>query len=83
MLGIDERRQATGFLSAGNDMEHESRLARGFRPKNLDDPPARHSADSQGKIECESACRNHSNLFKGLSIPKAHDAAVPVGFRNR
>ena len=54
-LGIDEAADAAGLLGLGDGMEGERRLARGFRPVNLDDPALWQTADPEGDIKTQRA----------------------------
>src|SRR6185436_4818644 len=48
-------------------VQREGRLARGFRPEDLDHAPARHAADAEGGVERERAGGNggHVHLVAG------------------
>jgi hypothetical protein len=51
VLGIDERRQAAGFLRAGDHVQHQRGFAGRFRAVDLDDASARHSAHAEGQVQ--------------------------------
>ena len=55
MFGIDKGADAALLLRFGDDMQRQRRLARGFRPVDLDDPAARQAADAERDIEARAS----------------------------
>ena len=51
MLSIDEGANAALLLRLGNGVQGKCRLARAFRPVNLDDAALRQTADAKGDIQ--------------------------------
>src|ERR1035437_10267447 len=77
---LDERGQAAGLLGAGDHVQHQRRLARGFGAKDLDDSAPRDAAHAQRKVHRQGAGRNDLDLSQGTGVAEAHDTAVAVGF---
>ena len=75
MLGVDEGREAAGFLRLGDDLEGERRLARGFRAEDLDDAAARDAADAEGGIDRERTGRDDGDGHLG-PLAEPHDRAL-------
>jgi hypothetical protein len=94
MFGIDEGADAALLLGFGNGLQRQRRLARAFRPVDLDDAAPRQAADAERDIEPERARRNRLDLDDALVLPSFmieplpnersiwESAAVP-GSRNR
>ncbi len=78
VLGVNERRQAAGFLRAGDDVQHQRGLARRFRPEDFHDAAARNAADAERQVQRERAGRNHVNFDQRPGIAEAHDAAFAI-----
>ena len=72
MFGVDEGANAALFLRFRDHMQRERRLARGFGPINLDDPPSRQAADAKRNIEPERSRRHRLDLER-LLLAQAHD----------
>ena len=72
MLGVDERRNATGLLRIGYDMKREGRLAGGLLTVALDDSPAGQTAYAKRHIEGKRTCGDHGD-FLHLLISETHD----------
>src|SRR6476646_1168367 len=75
MLGVDERARPAGLLGLGEDVVAERRLARGLRPEDLDDAPARDAAHPEREIERERSRRDRRDRDVGL-VAHAHDRAL-------
>ena len=78
MLGVDEGGDAAGLLRLGDRVQRQRRLARAFRPVNLDHPAARQAADAQRDVEPEAAGRDRLDLDR-LARAQAHRAALAEG----
>src|SRR3546814_9195210 len=78
MLGIHESRGAALLLSFSHRVQCERRLARAFRPVDLDDAAARETADAQGDNEPKRAGRNGLDLDR-LARAEAHGRALAEG----
>ena len=76
VFSIDEAADAAGLLGLGDDVKRQSRLARGFRPVDLDDAAARQAADAQRDVEAERAGRHRADLDRVLVLAEAHDRAL-------
>jgi len=72
---VDERRGSAVALRRGDDRERERRLARGLRPEDLDDAPARNSADTERDVEAQGARRNRIHFIGRARIAQAHHGA--------
>ena len=72
VLGVDEGAGAAALLRLGDDMQRQRRLARAFRPVDLDDPAARQAADAERDVEAERAGRDHLDV---RSRPRASRAS--------
>ena len=62
MLGIDEGADAALLLRLGDGVQRQRRLARAFRPVDLDDAAARQAADAERDVEAERAGRDGLDL---------------------
>jgi hypothetical protein len=51
VLRVDERGDPSLTLRLGDDVQANRRLARAFRPEDLDDPPARYATDPERDVE--------------------------------
>jgi len=76
VLGIDKCHHATHCLGLGQDLERKRRLTGGLRTVNLDDTAARHTADTQSGIECQSARGDGLDLKLGAAVTIPHDGAL-------
>ena len=79
VLGVDEAADAAGLLRLGDDVQRERRLARGFRPVDLDDAAARQAADAERDVEAERAGRHGGDVDRRLVLAEAHDRALAEG----
>ena len=61
VLRIDKSSRSARALRLGDDLERDSGLAGGFRSKDFDDPPARHPAHTQSRIDGNRARGDHRN----------------------
>ena len=61
-------------MRLGDDVQREGRLTRRLRTVNLDDPAARHAADSQRQIERDAPGWNRIDL-RSVSLAESHDRA--------
>ena len=75
MLGVDEGADAALLLRLGDAVQGERRLARRFRPVDLDDAAARQATDAEGDVEPEGPGRNRLDLDH-LALAEAHDGAL-------
>src|SRR3546814_1380748 len=78
MLGIHESRGAALLLSFSHRVQCERRLARAFRPVDLDDAAARETADPQGDIEPKRAGRQCPDLDR-TAAAQTHGRRLPEG----
>ena len=62
VLGVDEGADAAALLGLGDDVQRQRRLARGFRPVDLDDAAARQAADAERDVEAERAGRDRLDV---------------------
>ena len=76
VLGVDERADAAELLRLGEHVVDERRLARGLGAEDLDDPPARHAADSERQIQRQRAGRDRADADLRALVAHAHDAAL-------
>ena len=76
MLGVDERGDAAEALRLGDDVERQRGLARGLRPVDLRDAPARNAADSEGGVEGDGSGGNDGDLVEGAAGAELHDGAL-------
>ena len=79
MFGVDEGANAALLLRLGDDMQRQGRFARGFRPVNLDHPPARQAADAERDIESQRPRRDRLDLHRFLVLAEPHDRAFAEG----
>src|SRR5690606_35003020 len=75
VFGIDEGADAAIALRFGYDVQGQRRLARAFRPEDLDDTAARQAADAKSDIEAQRTGGDRFNLDGGI-LAKAHDRAL-------
>src|SRR6185437_8840833 len=78
MLGVDEGAGAALLLGLGDDMQRERRLARAFRPVDLDDAALGQAADAQRDIEAQRAGRDRLDLQR-LALAELHDRTLAEG----
>jgi hypothetical protein len=67
-------------------MQRQRRLARAFRPVDLDDAALRQATDTERDVEAERARRNRLDLDDILVRPELHDRALaerPLDLRQR
>src|ERR1700727_1366687 len=76
MFSIDKGANATLLLRFRDHMQRERRLARGFRPVNLDHPAARQAADAKRNVEAERPRRHGFDFDRLLVLAQAHDRAL-------
>jgi hypothetical protein len=76
VLGVDERAHAAELLRLGEDVVDERRLARGLRPEDLDDAPARHAADAEREVEREGPGGDRVHADLGAFIAHAHHGTL-------
>ena len=79
MLGIDEGADAALLLGLGDGVQGQRRLARRFRPVDLDDAAARQAADAERDVEPERAGRDGLDLHRLLALAEPHDRALAEG----
>ena len=74
---IDSRRPAAA-LRFGNRMQRQRRLARAFRPVNLDDTTPRQAADAERDVEAQRAGRDGFDLHL-LATAQLHRRTLAEG----
>jgi hypothetical protein len=79
VLGVDEGADAALLLRLGDGVQRQRRLARAFRPVDLDDAAARQAADAERDVEAERAGRDRLDLDRLLVLRRAHDRALAEG----
>jgi hypothetical protein len=62
MFGVDEGADAALLLFLGHHMQRQRRLARAFRPVDLDDPALGQPADPQRDVEAERTGRDVASI---------------------
>ena len=77
VLGVDERRDAAGLLRVGDRVEGDGRLARGLRAVDLDDAPARQTADAERDVEGDRPGGDHLDGRTDV-VAEAHHRALAV-----
>ncbi len=85
MLGVDERRGASVFLSLSNDVQRQGGLARRFGTEDLDHAPAGDAADAEGVVDGQGRGRDDGDAPRS-SLAELHDRALaelPFDLRNR
>jgi len=78
VLCIDEGADAAAALGLCDHVVDERRLPRGLRAEDLDDAPARQSADPQREVERERARRNCADRDLGLVVHAHHRALAEL-----
>ena len=78
MLGIDKGADAAFLLGFGHDLQSERGFARRFRAINLDDAPARQTADAQRDIQAQGARGNGLDVHDAVVGAEPHDRALAV-----
>jgi hypothetical protein len=76
VLDVDERRRSAVFLRLGDHVERERRLTARFGSVDLDDAPARQTADAEGEVERDRARRDDVNRHFFGEITHLHDGAL-------
>ncbi len=76
MLGVDEGAHAAELLRLGEHVIDQRRLAGRLRAEDLDDPPTRHAADSEGEVEGERAGGDRVHRHPGALVAHPHDGAL-------
>src|SRR5262245_36232650 len=79
MLGIDKRANAALLLRFGYRVQRQRRLARAFRPIDLDDSALGKAADAERNVERQRACRDGLDLDHLLVLAEPHDRAFAEG----
>ena len=74
MLGVDERGDPAVPLGIGHRVQRDGRLAAGFRPEELDDPPARQPLPPQRQVQRQGPRRDPLDFEVG-PLPQLHDRA--------
>src|SRR5581483_2238624 len=75
VLDVDERRRPAGLLRLGDDVQRERRLTGRLRPVDLDDAPARQTADAEGEIEGDRSGRDDVERHLVGELAHFHDRA--------
>ena len=76
VLGVDVGGGAAGLLHLRHDLQRQRRLARRFRPVDLDDAAARQPADAERDVEAERAGRDDLQVVLDLGVAHLHDRAL-------
>ena len=76
VLGIDEGAGAARLLHFCNYLERERRLARGFRPEDLNNAALRKSAHAEREVERQRPGRADFNVLRFEIVGHAHDGAL-------
>ena len=63
------------LLRLGQDMLRKGRLARGFRPKDLNNTPTWHTTDTEAEIQSDRPGWNRLDVHLG-DLAQAHDCAL-------
>ena len=80
VLGVDECRDTAILLRLSDHVQGDRRLARAFRAINLDDAPARQTADAERDVERQNARRNRLHVHVCRRLAKAHDRSFAKFF---
>ena len=64
------------LLFLGYGMQRQRRLARAFRPVDLDHPALRQPADTERYVEPDRTRGNRLDVPGRLGVPHAHDRAL-------
>ncbi|EQD56030.1 hypothetical protein B1A_11703, partial [mine drainage metagenome] len=67
-------RLPAGALHLSDHLQSQRRLARGLRPEDLHDPPARQPADPERHIKSERAGGNRRDGKERRIVPEPHHA---------
>ena len=76
VLGVYEGADTARTLRLRHDVQCERGLARGFRPVDLDDAPARQAADAERDVEPERAGGNNLNVVIDAAVAHLHDRTL-------
>ena len=76
VLGVHEGGHTAQFLRLGDDRECERRLARGFRPVNLDHAAARHATDAERDVEGQRSGGYDFDVVVGRVLAEEHHRAL-------
>ena len=79
MLRVDEGADAALLLGLGDGVQGQRRLARGFRPVDLDDAAAGQAADAERDVEAERTRRDGLDFNRLLALAEPHDRALAEG----
>ena len=81
MFRIHNRALSAGLLCRSDDLQGEGGFTRAFGAINLDNPSARKSADTEGKVKSDRACRDDFDFLMRVAA-QLHDRAFTKGFFN-
>jgi hypothetical protein len=76
MFGVDEGADPALLLFLGHHVQRQRRLARAFRPVDLDDPALGQPADPQRDVEAERTRRRRLDIPHGVVAAELHDRAL-------
>ena len=76
VLGVNERRDASGFLSVRDGMQRQGRFTAAFRSVDLDNPAAGEAADAKRHVERDGPGRDHLDGRAGV-VAEPHDRPRP------
>jgi len=76
VFGVHERRDASGFLHFGDDLQSECRLAGSFRTEDFDHSAPWQPAHTEGEVEPQGSGRHDFNVRFARLISDAHDGAL-------
>ena len=62
MFRVDERRETSGLLGIGNNVEHQRRFTGRFRSENFHHAAARKTAGAEREINAQRSRRDHFDL---------------------
>ena len=79
MLRVDEGADAALLLGLGDGVQGQRRLARRFRPVDLDDAAAGQTADAERDVEAERTRRDGFDFHRLLALAEPHDRALAEG----
>ena len=75
VLGVDEGSGAAQLLHLRDHREGQRRLARGFRPIDLDHATPGQSTDAERDVEAQRSCRDHLDVLRRGRV-HLHDGAL-------
>ena len=76
VLRVDERCDSAQCLHLCDGVQRQSRLARGLRPIDLDDPAARIAAAAERDVEADRTARNHIDFLRLRPFAQTHHRSL-------